>query len=428
MHAHSDSKSHLSEPRGFLPAQDPLTQLPNTSPFNRELNILAKSIPELIKSKKLRERIDILAKQFPNAKILIDYNNERERDIAKLILKMLIQAYVFADPMQPASLVPAILANNIYPIACYEQHQLALTYDDYIQKNWRRINSNAALSLDNIEVPYTLTGTPDEEWFIKIHVLIEFSARFAIQAAQDIKTLCDSLYTKGIYIHNEIVLLKIINAINTITEAFTIIIPILEKMKLGCHPDCFSNQIRHYLAGFETVKTLHENKEVAGVRYDTPEIKNDSYLSKGPSGAHSAFLPTIDATLKVKFPIDLMFQTLQNFKQYMPHAHQLIIQEAQLNKLDDVIRDSQSTELIRACLRSLKQLALFRNKHYSFIYLYIVNPAVAKGLSQESIFNVNYGTGGAPANYLPKRSNATDERIAKLEKLLQSKFALRSKL
>jgi indoleamine 2,3-dioxygenase len=392
------NSANINEKRGFLPDADPQTQLSESSVFANHINELVKNAPQLLQERKLRAEIDALDAAFPDALLIATKKGcKEERNTTLLFLKTLVQAYIWEDPEHPANTVPSILTRNLYPLCKSRQCYPIITYADYVLNNWRRIDTNKPISLDNIEPIVTFTGTADEAWFIKIHVVIEAVCASALHAA------CMACHQV-----NEGKEEDIIQSFKKIQQSLTIAINILHRMIEGCRPDIFSDKLRPYLNGWEKVKSA-DNDEV-GVRL-LGLTTRDKLPAKytGPSGAQSGIMPALDSAFGIKHEIDGMLVKLRDFKEYMPLSHQAFILGLQNSKLRKFSKKTHSEELIAAYDEAVKTIGQFRGAHLSLIHQYIYRPAQERGMDHSKIT----GTGGAPIDdYLAGRyANTMNGRI-----------------
>jgi indoleamine 2,3-dioxygenase len=383
--------------RGFLPVINPDVSLLPLSDFNIELNRLVQRLPELIRNKSLRVEINRLNDKFDSQHIIFDRCNLQQQNVAILILLMLAQAYVWEVPESPVNCVPAVIAKNLYTLCKQSQRFPMLTYADYVLQNWRLIDSAKPISLDNIEPLFTFTGTLDEAWFVKIHVIIEAVCGKALHAAGQIASLT---YEAGVL--EEI---KLCEYLNEITYALQEATAIIERMIEGCHPDVYWDVIRHYLNGWDKVKSNH-GIEKTGVKFDGIMINNKEvmYQFKGPSGAQSSVIPALDAVLGVKHHMDGMYQTLLMFQQYMPSQSQLYISLLKQYSIEKWLESECSIELKNKWQQAVDQLKLFRLSHLKLVAQYIHHPAEKQGVALGTIT----GTGGSALDqYLKSRYEST---------------------
>jgi indoleamine 2,3-dioxygenase len=387
--------SHLNLERGFLPAQDPLIALPDTSTFHTQLNELAQHLPELLSTQILGLELDKLNHQYTDT-FLNHLTQPAQQNIATLILLILAQAYIWEKNDAPKQIIPAVLARNIYQLCKKQQRFPTLTYADYALHNWQRMDKAIEINLENIKPILSFTNSTSEAWFIKIHVVIEYACRQALEAAYQIYLAAQQTSPSIKQIHA---------SLNQLTASLQEAISILKKMLDGCEPRFYWLHLRPYLNGWEKVHSQTNNK---GIQFENHVIhgKTPTYSYKGASGAQSSIIPALDAILDIPHEMDELYQTLLSFQQYMPKNHVLFIQALSQVHLQDIIAATHSQELTQAWEQAVEKLALFRFTHLELIQHYIYYPAKAQGLDPQKIA----GTGGTSiSDYLGDRYIATRE-------------------
>lgn len=390
--------------RGFLPATDPIMVLPELSKegkllaLNKEINGIIRSLPQLLAEKKLREVIDQLEVTCCDQHIILEHHNVMQKKAAALFLSMIAQAYVFAEPANPPKEIPSVIAQNLYRIAFLGQRRPMLAYSEYALHNWYRIDPAKPVTLQNIQPIVTFTGTPDEIWFIKIHVAIEAVCIHALQAAKRIHACL--IQTEKPYSADEIK-----KSFEIITIAMLEATELMHRMKDNCHADVFFHQLRQYWKGWDTI--INETSGKKGVMLQGVDTgKNESYAYSGVSGAQSSIVPALDAILNIKQPVNSMFEQLDHFKSYMPREHQAIISNFGLCKTRRYVKGADNHALSQAYNEACGAVAKFRGAHLAVVHSYIYQQAKAAGINKEAIA----GTGGAPAShYLSERLMTTQQ-------------------
>lgn len=391
--------------QGFLPSKPPLISLPESSELNIRLNEIIKNLPILLRDKKLRSVIDQLDLTFHDEMVSLEKDNKKQINIALLTLISIAQGYIWEDNDHPQNKIPSVISKNIYHLCKSQQRYPTLTYSDYVLHNWRLIDNKKEISLDNIEPIVTFTGTKDEAWFIKIHVVIESVCSKAIlaatQATQLTRELCKNPSKKNSETDKQLILL-----LSTIEKSIKDAISVLQKMKDNCDPDYFFYHLRPFLSGWEKVKTNSENQSITGVQLEgintSDKITTHSY--KGPSGAQSSIIPALDAFLGIQHEINGMFRTLLEFQEYMPKKHSAFIKLLSKSKISDIAASTESEALKQARKDAIHQVELFRCHHIGLVHQFIFKPAEKIGLKSSDIT----GTGGTPINhYLGERYLST---------------------
>lgn len=138
-------------------------------PFDEWLEV-AHDLPQLLRRGKVHEEISRLSEK-PMEKLL----KPKE---ARLLLRTAAffgATWVWGvDP--PATSVPRPIASVLVDLSeCFGMKPL-LSYATFIPWNWRLVDPLLGFEPDNISIEQEFIGTPDERWFIVIHVAIEATA------------------------------------------------------------------------------------------------------------------------------------------------------------------------------------------------------------------------------------------------------------
>lgn len=373
--------------RGFLPIEDPLLRLPEDQKheLNILLNMTIENLPILIKAKMLRKVIDEFDKKYISTPYIhIDNFDPQEVNSALMILTMLTQAYLWEDPAsKPARSIPRLLSVNIHKLLSYNPRVPVLTYADYVLQNFERIDKSKGITLDNVRPKYMFTGSPEEAWFIIIHVVVEAAFAKAIEAAYKIHKLAKLPYQTED--RNAIFSRYFAEMAQSIEQATEV----LGRMYEHCSPSFFFNVLRPFLEGTDKAGGIFFTG-----RFEGPV----SY--RGSSGAQSSTVPALDAILGVQHADDKMTRSLQAFLEYMPNLHQAFILAMQNNFIPDSDERRQA----------IGKLWLFRRKHLEMPAEYIAKEAAKKGMRPEDVT----GTGSTNIGmFLSKRARKTCDAAIK---------------
>merc|ERR1711965_232452 len=74
-------------------------------------------------------------------------------------------------------MIPAQLAKTWHKISTKLERPPILSYASYALNNWKMLDSSESFDLENIVIMQNFLGGVDEDWFIMIHVAIEYEAK-----------------------------------------------------------------------------------------------------------------------------------------------------------------------------------------------------------------------------------------------------------
>lgn len=359
---------------------------PPSSPTTSFLDDLARQLPDLLRSKRLRPALEALQP------VEVDELPGLEVNRAYLIYTFLANAYVHSIGEERAGRLPPGVAAPLCKLAGRLEKPLevapCLSYETYVLYNWRRKQQEGLIALENLETLVTFCGLPDESWFILVHTEIEAEAAPALRSilpAQqavldgDADTLDRCLGTIRLRRTGEMV-------------------GTLRRMEEGNSPNCFYRDFRPYLMFF------------TGVVYDgVEELGGKPQSPIGETGAQSSIMPSLDATLGVRHRPTGMTDYIAEMRRYMPLGHRAFIETIERGpSIRDLVRSAgrrRTTRLYNACL---DQAAAFRGQHLEWADRYI-NQKVADPR----------GTGGTPFMvWLARlRDEALEARLANRSRL-----------
>ena len=378
----TDLASYDVDPvRGFLPAQDPLTQLP--APF-AEWDRLAAELPALILTGRVRRRLEQL--QTPDLAYLED-SGQLER--AMLVISALGMAYVWGmEP--PARRIPAAIAVPWQRLADKLGRPPIMTHASIVLNNWRRLDPQQPIMADNLASVQHFLGGMDEQWFFTVTAALEAAgapALLPLVRAKQAVTVANS----GTIIDDG----TIIDELKRVASIFQQVLLVLRRMYEKCDPYIFYLRIRPFLTGWDKSGIVYE-----GVS-ETPLKLN------GGSAAQSSLIQAFDAGLGIEHlhPETRPFLTLM--RDYMPPRHRRFVEDlaAGPSVYDYVSTQQQETPALanafNACIDALDNI---RKAHMEIVVRYILHqsPQGEKGA---------LGTGGT--SFVPLLKEARKETIQK---------------
>jgi indoleamine 2,3-dioxygenase len=245
------------------------------------------------------------------------------------------------------------------------------------------LDDTKPFDLENIVIMQNFLGGVDEDWFIMIHVAIEYEAKVILSNLKSYfldENLDQSLLEKS---------LESIKKINSI----------MNRMPEKCDPFIYYNRVRPYIFGWKNNPATPE-----GVIYEGVEDYNgEPQLFRGETGAQSSIVPALDALLGVTHSNDPLREYLDEMRLYMPKEHRELLNgldEWSENKRKNLSIDEKSKVIINEII---KEVHTFRDKHLEYARVYIFE----QSLTNNSNSNI-VGTGGTPfMKYLDKHLQET---------------------
>jgi indoleamine 2,3-dioxygenase len=250
------------------------------------------------------------------------------------------------------------------------------TYDALILNNWKFKDKDKPVSLDNLDVVHSITGTDDEIWFYKIHIMIEYVGRIFVNKI---------IKPENIFTTKESAIVFLTEADEMIKEC----IRTMARINSGCSPDSFWNILRIYLSGFEKKDIFPDGMHIEGT---------DIYLThKGGSGASSPLIQAIDSFFEIEHTMNkgIVFKIFNNLKrilwmrhkspdgselikdmrQYMSFKHRLYLKNIRNNdfSLRKHVHDMNDKDVTKKYNDCLGTLNAFRVSHVKVVKDYIIH-------------------------------------------------------
>jgi indoleamine 2,3-dioxygenase len=324
---------------GFLPTSEPIRILPQRY---EQWNYIMANLPELNSNGQIRQIIDEMDV------LSVDELSDSEIKCAYVYLSLMTNSYVWCIINEDKSkfILPKSVAIPIHQVCNKIGIRPILTHAAVDLYNWKLIDPNGKITVDNIRSIYTMTGTIDEEWFYLIMTHIERIGGSIIKSLLNIIT---DQNTNSVTINLESIsksIAKITRVMNRITEK--------------CDPDIFYKIIRPYLSGWQN-NCLIPN----GLIYQG--IDSDPKMYSGGSAAQSSLISIIDVALGIEHS-DNYFEQIKN---YMPEKHKNFINYVKTNtNIKEVaLANSTSREAYDLCIVNLMS---FRKCHYAIVNTYIL--------------------------------------------------------
>jgi len=357
---------------GFLPAQDPLQQLPREFVAWEQV---AGDLSALLMTGRLRAALENLP--------LLDANhlqNVREQDRAMLLLSILGNAYVWGEA-EPALRIPRGVAVPLCQVAERLGIPPIVAHTHIVLRNWRRIDPQKSVTLDNIAPLQLFLGGLDEAWFYMVTVAIEAEGGRVVQALMDAQAGALSDDEEAAFF-----------ALQKLEASLKHMLAILNQMPEKCEPFVFYHRIRPFIASWPDPGVVYE-----GVS-ETPQ------KLIGGSAAQSPLIQALDAGLDIIHDSERTRSFLTAMRRYMLPANCEFIDDLRASTSIRTFATQYSlvAKQYNVCTSLLDA---FRQKHLEIAVNYISNPARQAGKS-------DIGTGGT--EFVPLLSQARKETKVRL--------------
>lgn len=376
----------ITEERGFLPASDPLRELPNEF---AAWEAAGRNLPKLLYTGQIRRHLAGLDRL--DSKRLQD---SRQWERAMLILSYLGHAWVWGEANTIDS-VPANIAVPWYDVADRLGRPPVLSYASHALNNWRRIDPQGGIDLENIVRELNFLGGLDEEWFVLIHIAIEAHAGPALGAALRLQGRVARNDSEGC-----------VGELRTICDTLGAMKVILERMRERCDPYIYFHRVRPFIFGWHSNPALPDGLTYEGVR----KWCGQPQKFRGETGAQSGIIPSLDAALGLSFQGNQAFDAhLKGLRDYMPKKHRMFVELIETNERKRPVRPFVETsrgkcpEVVEVYNDAVEGIFEFRNLHLRLAREFIDRQAESRAGNPADV-----GTGGTPfMNYLADHARQT---------------------
>jgi indoleamine 2,3-dioxygenase len=371
--------------RGFLPAPDPLRELP---PGYAAWEDRARDLGRLLVAGRARRAIEWMPLLDPAG-----LHDEPSLRRAMLLLSFLGHAYVWGGS-RPAARLPDVVAVPWAAVAERLGRPPVLSYASYALDNWRRLERDGPLELGNLALLQNFAGGADEDWFVLVHVAIEAAAAPALGA---LGPAHEAAATEDV--------VKLGTQLEAVAGALRRMNGLLARLPEWCDPGVYYRRVRPWIHGWKDHPALAE-----GVVYDGVErFGGRPQRLRGETGAQSAIVPALDAALGVDHEEDPLRVYLAEMREYQPPAQRAFVAglEAGPSVRECVTAHREvAPSLARAYDACLAELVGFRTLHLEYAARYVSEQRDAGAANP-----VGIGTGGTP--FLPYLKKHRDETSAR---------------
>lgn len=356
--------------RGFLPAQSPISKLPQE--FS-DWDHLAARLSDLLVAGRYRSVVDTLS--IPDTAQL---ETEAQLQRAMLILSVFGNAYVWGGP-DTATVIPRALSVPWAEVAERVGRPMIISHASIVLNNWYLLDETEVLDLSNMGTRQLFLGGMDEAWFYLTTVAIEAKGAPALPVLVKLKA--------AVVADAPAIVTDLLNSIASVIESIS---DGLSRIPERCAPYVFYHRVRPFLAGWKAPGVLYE-----GV-YDTPRVL------AGGSAAQSSLLQAMDAGLSIVHEDHRTRPFLMDMRRYMPPAHRRFIEALAGGPSTHEYVDTRAErypalrQSYNDCVAGLTE---FRRRHMEITVRYITHQANAE--------EGNIGTGGT--DFLPFLKQARTE-------------------
>lgn len=204
----------------------------------------------------------------------------------------------------------------------------------------------------NLATIYSISGTPDELHFYKVHITLENTCKNLI-----------AILSEYIENPNDIgISLRLLTATRETIENIT---KILHTMYEECEPEKFWRQVRLYLSGYTKDHGFPNGLKVKGT--------NLTFNFGGGSAAQSSLIQLMDIILSIDHESEHGKKFLLEQREYMPLAHRNFLEYVQTHfNMYPLKNLTNNAEILKEYNLTITSLRSFRQAHYQLVHNYIV--------------------------------------------------------
>ncbi|MGB0204492.1 MAG: hypothetical protein ACPF9K_05515 [Neptuniibacter sp.] len=335
--------------RGFLPCEDPATELALGEPYE-VLDTVGRMLPSLLLEKGARDYLKrVFVPDWPYVNIPEDLWPQACLYYTRL--GFIVSGYVNQIGQPTCHSLPANLARPLCKISSLMQRPPILSYDGYALYNWRRFDLKKPVELGNIDTLQNFVHLYDEHWFILVHVDIEAKAARILDAI--------------VSLDGEVGAMEVNAALTEIADAMTGIIQVLQRIPEKMSDELYFSKFRPYIGQFREV--VYQG------------VNMDAISFRGETGAQSSIMPLLTEFMKIPHQDNKLTRHLYDMRQYMPAEHRIILEQVRAMPDIKLLANTEKFDSV------LELMACFREVHYHWAIKYIARRS-----------NDHQGTGGTP--------------------------------
>lgn len=363
--------------RGFLPACDPMTALPDELPGDFSIfDTVGNDLPNLLQNGNLESEI----KRLPVFN-LSDTSRLLAPDahLFKTRLDFLIHAYAWENWREGKvrSEIPACLAVPERDISYRFGEPPLLFYPSYSMRNFKRIDPNSPLTPENLELIQYFLGSESEKWFVILHIAIEAVAAKALPVSWRIG---DAIMKRD----SEL----LFECLTIIATAVREVIVLMRRMPKKCDMMEYFTSVRPYLYGW--VEKYFPNGMLYRGERECDDIR---FFHRGETGAQSSIFPLLDLLFGIEHEENVLSEHLHDMLHIytQPKHRDFVLAIGNRPHFSEETVASFGNEVEKLYWECRLLMGEFRAVHFYYAIKYIQEPAAL--VAKLSILG-STGTGG----------------------------------
>ena len=337
---------------GFLMSPDPASNLNDVesglkSEVVTEIEEIAQKLPQLVAANEIRSVLrDLKAHDMTSFKSLDDF---RIVERAFQIYAHLANVYIWCEEDNPENHIPKGVAIPLVQLAEIVERPPIIPYASTALSNFKRIDPNGAIEVDNLECIQKIIDIQDESWFHLIHVEIEAHAGRANYQCLKATEAISNNDPKKVEV-----------ALSEIPIAFEKMMVTFRRMFEKCSPDKYYHTLRPYLFGFDNI--IYQGVE---------KFNGEPQTFRGETGAQSSVIPALRSFLGLQHEKGGLTEHLEIMKDYMPKPHRELVSNIDNKNIRNFVINSNIGSLKDAYNASIESLFQFRSLHLKMAHAFV---------------------------------------------------------
>ncbi|NJD68226.1 MAG: hypothetical protein C3F12_09035 [Candidatus Methylomirabilota bacterium] len=297
---------------------------------------------------------------------------------------------------QSPKILPAQLAVPLWRAARRIGIEPTMSYSLYALWNYYRNNPGQSVSVENIELIHSFTGTLDERWFVRIHQAVEVAYAPAIS---ELLTACllSSVYNHDSSIpsvrqrEDNVIVQEMIRCLENATRAARDAVAILKRMREHCDYGTYFNRVRLFF-------TFPNSVVFDGVE----ELGGEPQQKLGETGGQTPFMHFQLAAAGIDHDDDPYFPRMRG---YMAKPFRDLIERVKrTSKIRSfVLERTHNRPLVQAYNALIQAIPL----DWRVVHLRLVEDFIGR-------FGEGHGTGKPPLQWLSALHNKATSYLVEL--------------